>query len=166
MLEDFGIPVTGLRTASESSETLDAAKELGFPLALKTATEGIDHKADVDGVRLGLKDLAEVRRAYEDVSRRLGERVIIQRMAPAGVELALGCVVDADFGPLMMVGSGGTLVELLSDRRFALCPFGRMSRAPPARGVEGLATAQRCAGKAALRYRCTVSNAVGFLRHV
>ena len=55
---------------------------------------------------------------------RLGPRVLIQPMAGKGVELAFGCVADPDFGPVVMVSAGGTLVELLADRRFALAPFG------------------------------------------
>ncbi len=124
MLEDFGIAGTAFRIAETASGLTEVATTLGFPLALKTAADGIEHKADVDGVRLGLRNLSELRGAYADVGRRLGERVIVQRMAPEGVELAFGCVVDVDFGPLVMVASGGTLVELLSDRSFSLCPFG------------------------------------------
>jgi hypothetical protein len=74
-------------------------------------------------VRLALADPAMLEAAYDDLSHRLGPRVIVQAMAGKGVELAMGCVQDPDFGPLVMVSAGGTLIELLADRQFAFAPF-------------------------------------------
>ena len=112
-----------MATALSAAEAAQAAERLGFPLALKTAMPGIRHKSDVDGVRLGLATAESVTRAYEELARRLGPRVLIARMAKPGVELALGLVHDRQFGPLMMVGAGGTLIEVLADRRVALPPI-------------------------------------------
>jgi hypothetical protein len=89
---------------------------------VKTAAAGVAHKTEAGGVRLGLSGVDAVRAAYAEVSARLGPRVVVARMAPPGVELALGVVRDAQFGPLVMVAGGGVLVELLGDRRFALPP--------------------------------------------
>ena len=94
----------------------------GYPLVLKTAAAGIEHKSDRDGVRLNLRDEPALLAAYDDLNARLGARVIIQSMAKPGVELAMGCVHDADFGPLVMISAGGALVELFDDRQFALAP--------------------------------------------
>ncbi len=124
LLADFGVPTVPHQTAADLAELRAAAGDLGFPAALKTASEGLDHKSDAGGVRLGIADAAELEAAYRDLSERLGPEVIVQPMAPRGVEIAFGCVVDPDFGPLVMVSAGGTLIELLSDRRFALAPFG------------------------------------------
>jgi acetate---CoA ligase (ADP-forming) len=74
-------------------------------------------------VKLGLADAAAVSRAYEDLARRLGPRVLVTRMAGRGVELAFGASRDSQFGPLVMVGAGGVLIESLADRQFALPPF-------------------------------------------
>jgi acetate---CoA ligase (ADP-forming) len=82
----------------------------------------VAHKSDVGGVRLGLRGVDEVGRAYDEMAAQLGAQVTVSAMAPPGVELALGIVVDAQFGPLVMVGAGGTLVEILADRRFGLVP--------------------------------------------
>ena len=123
LLADFGIATTAMATALSAAEAAQAAERLGFPLALKTAMPGIRHKSDVDGVRLGLATAESVTRAYEELARRLGPRVLIARMAKPGVELALGLVHDRQFGPLMMVGAGGTLIEVLADRRVALPPI-------------------------------------------
>jgi len=124
LLQAFGIPTVPLRVVETCDAAVRAADELGWPVALKTAAPGIDHKSDVDGIRLNLAQPAGLARAYEDLSQRLGPRVIVQAMAPPGPELAFGYLRDADFGPLVMVGAGGTLIELLRDRQCALAPFG------------------------------------------
>ena len=122
LLADFDIPIVPARTAETVDEVLAAASVIGYPVALKTAMPGIAHKTEVGGVELNLPDAAAVRAAYADLGARLGPRVLVAAMAPAGVEVALGIVNDAQFGPLVMVGAGGLLVELLKDRRFAVPP--------------------------------------------
>jgi acetate---CoA ligase (ADP-forming) len=122
LLADYGVETVPARTAATRAEAVAAAHGLGGVVALKTAAPGVAHKSDVKGVRLGLRGADEVGRAYDEVAARLGPQVIVTAMAPPGVELALGIVVDAQFGPLVMVGAGGTLVEILADRRFGLVP--------------------------------------------
>ncbi len=124
LLADFGVPVVNARIAESEPQTLAAALGIGYPVALKTAAPGITHKTDRAGVSLGLEDEDALRRAYRDLSSRLGSRVNVSAMAPAGAEVALGVVRDPDFGPLVMIGTGGVLVELLEDTRFALPPTG------------------------------------------
>jgi hypothetical protein len=92
-------------------------------VALKTAAPGVQHKSDVGGVVLGLAAPDAVRAAYLDIAERLGPEVVVAAMAPAGVELALGVVRDPQFGPLVLVAAGGSLVEVLHDRRLALPPL-------------------------------------------
>jgi hypothetical protein len=77
----------------------------------------------VGGVRIGLPDTDAVRAAYEDIAARLGPEAVAAAMVPAGVEVALGVVVDPTFGPLVLVAAGGVLVEVLHDRRLALAPL-------------------------------------------
>lgn len=141
LLADYGIEVVARRTAATRDEALSAAEALGYPLALKTGHAG--HKTDVGGIRLGLKDRAAVEAAYNDLSSRLGPEVTVQAMAPLGVEVALGIVNDAQFGPLVMVGAGGTLVELLGDRALAVPP---LDSARATRLVEGLDVARLLSG--------------------
>lgn len=137
LLSDFGVPTLPSQLAESEAAALDAAAHMGFPVALKTAAPGIKHKSDVGGVALGLGDAAAVRAAYEDIATRLGPRVLVTRMAPPGVEMALGIVGDAQFGPLLMVGAGGVLIELMRDRRFVLPP----ADAPAARrAIDALAS--------------------------
>ena len=135
LLADYGVPTVAVRAAAAADEAAAAAATIGYPVALKTAAPGIAHKSDVGGVRLGLADEASVRAAYEDIAARLGPEVVVTAMAAKGVEVALGIVHDTTFGPLVLVGAGGILVELLKDRRLGLPPLD----APRARRlVDGL----------------------------
>lgn len=124
LLSAFGVPVAPGRIAQSLEDALAAAEGLGYPVVLKTAAAGITHKSDVDGVRPGLVDPAALTEAYADLSERLGARTLVCAMSASGpgVEVALGIVVDDQFGPLVMVAAGGVLVEVLRDRRFLLPP--------------------------------------------
>lgn len=126
LLADFGIESPGFAVANSTSEAKAVAERLGLPVAVKTAMPGIRHKSDVDGVRLGLRTPAEVAAAYDDIARRLGPRVLVARMAKPGVELALGLINDRQFGPLVVVAAGGTLIEVMGDRRVAIPPIDRL----------------------------------------
>ncbi|HUG62542.1 MAG TPA: acetate--CoA ligase family protein, partial [Methylomirabilota bacterium] len=97
---------------------------IGFPVVLKTATPGIFHKTDVDGVRLRLGDGAAVEAAYRDIAGRLGPRAIVAAMALGpSVEMILGIVRDEDFGRTVMIGAGGVHAEILKDVVVAKPPF-------------------------------------------
>jgi acyl-CoA synthetase (NDP forming) len=123
LLSDFGIPAIPSAIAEDSAGLQAAAARLGFPLVLKTAAKGVDHKSDLNGVLLNLADETALTAAYSDLSVRLGPRVIVQAMSGKGIELAFGCIMDPDFGPLVMLSAGGTLIEYFVDRQFALAPF-------------------------------------------
>ena len=123
LLADYGIPVVETEAAGTEDEAADRAGELGFPVAMKTAEPGIAHKSDVSGVKLGIADAPALRAAYRELAERIGPRVTVSRMAPRGVELALGIVRDEQFGPLVVAAAGGVLVELLRDRRLAIPPL-------------------------------------------
>ena len=124
LLGDWGVPVVAAEVATSLEEAVAAAGRVGWPVALKTAAPGVAHKSDIGGVLLGLDGPDRLAAAYADLAGRLGPRVLVAAMAGPGVELALGVVDDAQFGPLVMVAAGGVLVEVLRDRRFALPPVG------------------------------------------
>ncbi len=124
LLHDYGIAVARTRAAVSEEEALAAAAELGYPVVLKTAEPGIAHKSDVGGVVLGLAGPAALAAAYQDLAERLGRRVLVSQTIPAGPELSLGLARDHELGPLLVVGAGGVLVELLADRAVALPPAG------------------------------------------
>ena len=135
LLADYGVPTVPTRAASTVDEAVSAAEELGWPVALKTATPGVQHKSEVGGVAVGVADAHALRTAYGDLAARLGPQVTVAALAPAGVELALGIVRDPMFGPLVLVAAGGILVELLGDRALALPP---LDEAGARRLIDGL----------------------------
>jgi acyl-CoA synthetase (NDP forming) len=124
LLRDYGITVARSRSAVSEAGALAAAAELGYPVVLKTDEPGIAHKSDAGGVVLGLAGPAALAAAYQDLAERLGRRVLVCETIPAGPELALGLARDHELGPLLVVGAGGVLVELLADRAVALPPVG------------------------------------------
>jgi acyl-CoA synthetase (NDP forming) len=120
LLEDFGIHAVTRAIVDTEAAAIRAARDIGLPVVLKTAAAGIAHKSDVDGVHLNLDGVDKVRVAYQNLRGRFGPRATVAAMVGSGVELALGIVTDPAFGPLVVVGAGGVLVELLADRRVAL----------------------------------------------
>ena len=123
MLEDFGVPVTESRMADSAETAATAAERIGYPVVLKTAEAELLHKTDVAGVIIGIGDEACLRQAYDELSRRIGNDVMVAKQAPAGVEMLLGVVHDPQFGPTVLIGSGGVFAETLNDVQFALPPF-------------------------------------------
>ena len=122
LLKDFGVPVIDTLFADSTASTIEAAQTLGFPVALKTASTKVTHKSDQQGVLLNIANETSLLSAYADLQTRHGCTVSVSSMAPAGVDMALGIVNDPQFGPLLMVGAGGTLVELLDDVLFVIPP--------------------------------------------
>jgi acetate---CoA ligase (ADP-forming) len=123
LLAAYRMPVVDVARASSLADARAAAARLGWPVVLKTAAPAVQHKSDVGGVRVGIEGEAELEAAYEEISSRLGARVTVSAMAGPGVEVALGVVRDAQFGPLVLVAAGGILVEVLGDRRLAMPPI-------------------------------------------
>ncbi|MDA1072246.1 MAG: acetate--CoA ligase family protein [Proteobacteria bacterium] len=137
LLDAFGIATPGRRIVRSAEEAVAAAAALGGAVALKTAEPGILHKSDVGGVRLDLASADAVRAAYQDMAGRLGPRCLVSAMVAPGVELASGIVVDAQFGPLVMVAAGGILIEVMKDRRFLMPPA---TRTDARRALDSLAS--------------------------
>ena len=119
LLADYGIAVPASGVARSRDEVLAVAAAVGYPVALKTL--GAAHKSDVGGVVLGVADDAALNAAYRSMTERLGAAVSVHAMARSGVEVSIGVVRDENFGPLVIVAAGGTLIELLADRAVA-CP--------------------------------------------
>ena len=125
LLREYGIPAVRTEAAASRGAALAAAGAIGYPVVVKTDEPGIAHKSDVGGVRLGLAGPAEAGAAYDDLAARLGPRVVVCETAPPGTELALGIVRDPALGPLLVVGAGGVLVEILAERAVLLAPVTR-----------------------------------------
>lgn len=127
LLADCGMPCNLTLAAASESEVLEAARQLGFPVVLKSAQPGLHHKTDQQGVHLDLADESALASAWADLSRRLGPQVVVARMVPPGsTELFLGMVQDQHFGPLVVLGFGGIQMEALNDTICAVPPFDRV----------------------------------------
>lgn len=122
LMSDFGLPVIAHAIACDLNSATYAANQIGYPVALKTAAQGIQHKSDVEGVKLSIQNDDELENNYKDLSHRLGEQVLITAMAEKGVELALGMKNDSLYGPLIVIAAGGILIEILNDRVSGLAP--------------------------------------------
>ena len=123
LLSDYGLRTAKTVRCSTMIEANDAGKLIGYPVAMKTAAPGIRHKSDVGGVMLGLADSKAVESAYADMSVRLGSEVVVSEVVPKGTEIALGIIRDPQFGPYVMVASGGIWIELMKDRAVAIPPL-------------------------------------------
>ena len=124
LLGDYGLTVAAATEVHSLDDALDAGEAIGYPVALKLT--GAAHKSDVGGVRLGIGDEDQMLRAFRSMSAQFGPHLLVQEMAPPGVEVALGVMNDAQFGPVVLVAAGGVDVEVLRDRRLGMPPLDRV----------------------------------------
>jgi acetyltransferase len=132
ILAAYGIPVVPTRVAESPEAAVEAAEAIGYPVVLKLYSHTLTHKTDVGGVQLNLPDAEAVRRAYQQIQTNVAEKagsqhfqgVTVQPMVPTnGYELILGSSEDPQFGPVLLFGSGGQLVEVFQDRSIGLPPL-------------------------------------------
>ena len=130
LLELYGVATVEQRVVATADAAGAAAAEIGVEVALKVIAPGVLHKSDVGGVRLHLRGRLAVKRAAERMARQVQRAIgaqpsgyLVQRMAPAGVEMLVGVVNDPRFGPTIACGAGGTLVELVKDVAVRLSPL-------------------------------------------
>ncbi|MBI3989657.1 MAG: GNAT family N-acetyltransferase, partial [candidate division NC10 bacterium] len=132
LLAAYGIPTVETRVASSEEEAVKFAGEIGYPVVLKLFSETITHKTDVGGVRLNLTDTAALRHAYRAIESSVREKVgaehflgvTVQPMIKLdGYEIIIGSSLDPQFGPVLLFGLGGQLVEVFKDRALALSPL-------------------------------------------
>lgn len=131
ILQAYHLPGVPMQLATTSDEAVKFAQEVGYPVVLKIASPDITHKSDIGGVMLNLVDSEAVSIGFAEIISNTAaafphaiiQGVYVQRMLPAGQEVILGAIQDAQFGPLVMFGSGGVEVEGLKDVAFALAPL-------------------------------------------
>jgi len=132
LLSLYGIPTVETRAAASEDEAAAIASQLGFPVVLKVLSETITHKTDVGGVKLNLRDEAAVRSAYRAIQSSVAEKIGLKQFSGVtvqpmvrfdGYDLILGSSVDPQFGPVILFGSGGLLVEVYGDHALALPPL-------------------------------------------
>ena len=147
LLQEAGIPVIETRLAKSAGEALSISEELGFPVAMKIVSPDVVHKTDIGGVVLNIVDAAQAKKAYDQIISRVRmnlpevniEGVSVQMMAPTGVEIIIGMIKDPQFGPAVMFGLGGILVEVLRDVSFRLVPVMPEDAAEMVREIKGFA---------------------------
>jgi acetyltransferase len=132
LLESYGIPTVPTLEAIREDEAVRQAEQIGYPVVVKLLSETITHKTDVGGVKLNLRNSDEVRSAFREIEASVRENasagdfmgVTVQPMVKLeGYELIIGSSVDAQFGPVLLFGSGGQLVEVFKDRALSLPPL-------------------------------------------
>ena len=127
LLKEIGIPIPEQELATTKEETIAFAKKIGFPVVLKLMAEDIVHKSDTGAVKLNIKNIDETAQAYDELMKipsQSEKSISIQKMADEPItELIIGMTTDAQFGPALMFGIGGILVELLEDVSFRIAPI-------------------------------------------
>ena len=131
----YGLPVPDFRMTQTADEAVRAAKEIGYPVVIKVVSPAVLHKTEFGGVRVNIKDDAGLRVEFSDMLEGVRARkpdadiwgVMVQQMAPKGTETIIGMKRDPQFGPLLMFGLGGILVEVLKDVVFRVAPINEIS---------------------------------------
>jgi succinyl-CoA synthetase beta subunit len=126
LLARYQVPVTRERLARNADAAVNAAAEIGFPVALKGSSPELMHKSDADCVALGLQSPDAVRQAYARISENAGivlDGLLVQEMVAGQREIVVGLSRDAQFGPCVMLGTGGVLTEIITDTVFRVAPI-------------------------------------------
>ena len=132
LLKSYGVPIVETRIAQTADEAVKSAKAIGYPVVMKVHSETVVHKSRVGGVKLHLRDATAVRKAFSEIRKSIEANagkgaflgVTVQPMVMHdGIELIVGSNVDPQFGPVILFGSGGRMVEVFKDRALALPPL-------------------------------------------
>jgi len=131
ILGEAGINCTPTVLATTKDQAVSISEEIGYPVVLKVSSVDISHKSDAGGVKVNLKDKAAVEKAYDEIMTSCRayapeaniEGLAVQGMAAMGTEIIMGMIKDASFGPVVMFGLGGVLVEVLKDVSFRIVPI-------------------------------------------
>ena len=155
ILAEAGIPVASAQLAKTADEAAQLAEKAGFPAVLKIVSPQITHKSDIGGVKMGLASTDEVRKAFDEIlaaARKAEPKaridgVAVQKMAPAGTEVIVGMSKDPQFGPVLMFGLGGILVEVLKDVAFRIVPLEARDARQMVREIKGFAVLEGVRGQ-------------------
>ncbi|MBI5575457.1 MAG: acetate--CoA ligase family protein [Deltaproteobacteria bacterium] len=143
LLSDAGFPVVPFAHARNEEEAVRAARKIGYPVAVKVNSPDITHKSDIGGVLLGIADDEGVRRACRGIAqavKRFGARdegVVVSAMAQPGKEVIVGVARDLQFGPAVMFGMGGVLVEAMEDVSLRIVPLAKKDAEEMIAGIRG-----------------------------
>jgi len=144
LLDSYSIRVARSKSANSAEEAVKAAKEIGFPVAVKLVSDTIAHKTEVGGVVLDLRSGREVERAFIQIREHLAsmgrademQGAIVQEMIAGGIEVIIGVTQDPSFGPLILFGMGGIYTELFKDVTFRIHPLTNVDAREMVRSVK------------------------------
>ncbi|MCE5336434.1 MAG: acetate--CoA ligase family protein [Desulfobacteraceae bacterium] len=133
VFSEYGIASPAGKTCASAGEALDFAGSVGFPVALKIDSAEISHKTDIGAVALNICDAAALKASYETIMANCRKacpsardlKILVQKMAPDGIDVFVGMKMDEQFGPAIVLGMGGVLVEVLRDTSIRLAPVRR-----------------------------------------
>ena len=145
ILAEAGINCTDTRLAKGKDDAVSLSEGIGYPVVLKISSVDITHKSDAGGVKVNLKDRTEVENAFDEIMTSAKEKfpdaniegISVQGMAKSGTEVIIGMTKDAQFGPVLMFGLGGVLVEVLKDVAFRIVPLEKRDAAEMIRDIKG-----------------------------
>ncbi|MFC2072542.1 acetate--CoA ligase family protein [Chloroflexota bacterium] len=145
LIKQAGVSVIEAELATSREAAISMSQRFGFPVVLKIASSDVVHKSDAGGVKLGLKTSKQVGKAYDDIMKAIIkeypeakiEGVSVQKMARPGVEVIIGMSKDAQFGPVLMFGLGGILVEIMKDVSFRIVPLAKRDAREMIREIKG-----------------------------
>jgi acyl-CoA synthetase (NDP forming) len=139
------IPVVETKLATSKTEAMELAKKMGFPVVMKIVSPDVVHKSDAGGVKLNILNAAQAGRAYSEILVSIKKHyprakivgLTVQKMAKQGIEVIIGMTKDAQFGPVIMFGLGGILVEVLKDVSFRIVPMTKRDAAEMITEIKG-----------------------------
>ena len=155
ILKQAGISVVETKLAKTKKEALSLSQKMGFPVALKITSPDVIHKSDSGGVKLSLNNGTEVKKAYDEILKKVRKQypdavvhgVSVQKMIRPGTEVIVGTSKDSQFGPVIMFGLGGIFVELLKDVSFRVIPVERRDAQEMIKEIKGYPLLQGYRGK-------------------
>jgi acetate---CoA ligase (ADP-forming) subunit beta len=155
ILKQAGIPVVETKLAKTQKEAVSLSQKMGFPVALKIASPDVIHKSDSGGVKLSVNSVAEVKKSYDEILKKVRKQypdavvhgVSVQKMFRPGTEVIIGTSKDPQFGPVIMFGLGGIFVELLKDVSFRVIPVERRDAQEMIKEIKGYPLLQGYRGK-------------------
>ncbi len=155
ILKQAGISVVETKLAKTQKEAISLSQKMGFPVALKITSPDVIHKSDSGGVKLSINSVAEVKKAYDEILKKVRKQypdaiihgVSVQKMALPGTEVIVGTSKDPQFGPVIMFGLGGIFVELLKDVSFRVIPVEQRDAQEMIKEIKGYPLLQGYRGK-------------------
>jgi acyl-CoA synthetase (NDP forming) len=155
ILKQVGVSVVETKLAKTQKEAVSLSQKMSFPVALKIVSPDVIHKSDSGGVKLSLNNVTEVKKAYDEILKKVKKQypdavihgVSVQKMIQPGTEVIVGTSKDPQFGPVIMFGLGGIFVELLKDVSFRVIPVEQRDAQEMIKEIKGYPLLQGYRGK-------------------